>query len=446
MKNRKLPFERKPGSFRGELRLSNSSVVEVWDQSRISVSRHQVRKIGKRAISLTKGLLVKFGQRLPIIVAEDGYIISGVEFYLAAKELSLPTLNVIQLRNLSDDERRILSLALDRLPELSEWDDVLLAKELRELTSLNVGFDVLDHLGFTVGEADARISIVEKDDEPDSLDVLPEVPHTPVTRRDDTWLLGTSRLICGDALEIGTYTALMISNIAAAVFTDPPFNVKISGNVSGLGKVKHGDFAMASGELSRSEFTMFLKTVMQNLCVYLIDGGLIYTFMDRRKLTELENAARELELSLVDLCFWDKGTGGMGSFYRSQHEPVYVFKFGRAPHNNYIQLGRFGRYRTNVWKFPGLSSFGRGRLDALSMHPTVKPVALCAEAIKDCTRRGDIVLDPFAGSGSTIIAAIKSGRIGYGNRVGPQVEITGDKFAALVDTTTKKDRTAGLAK
>ena len=165
---------------------------------------------------------------------------------------------------------------------------------------------------------------------------------------------------------------------------------------------------------------MFLKTVMQNVCVYLTDGGLIYSFMDRRKLSELEDAARELGLSLIDLCFWDKGTGGMGSFYRSQHEPVYVFKFGKAPHKNYVQLGRFGRYRTNVWKYPGLSAFGRGRLDALSMHPTVKPVALCAEAIKDCTRRGDIVLDPFAGSGSTIIAAIKSGRIGYGIELEPR--------------------------
>ena len=200
------------------------------------------------------------------------------------------------------------------------------------------------------------------------------------------------------------------------LFSDPPYGIKIKGNVSR----RHDDFAMGAGEHSRPEFVTFLETMIRLSIHYLVEGGLAYLFMCRRHLLELQLAAERAGLSLLDLCIWNKMSGGMGGLYRSQFEPVYIFKHGKAPHTNNVQLGKEGRYRTNVWSHRGLSSFGKGRDEALADHPTVKPVNLLAEAIKDCTRRGEIVLDPFLGSGSTILAAEKTGRVGYGIELAPK--------------------------
>ncbi len=209
------------------------------------------------------------------------------------------------------------------------------------------------------------------------------------------------------------------------VLMDPPWNIRIAGNVSGLGKVKHADFAMGVGEMTRGEFTTFLRTILMLSVTHLVDGALIYVFMDRKKLMELFTAAEDAKLKIIDLCIWNKQTGGMGGMYRSQYEPCLVLKHGDAPYLNNVQLGKYGRYRTNMWEHPGLSSFGKGRDKTLAMHPTVKPVALLAEAIKDCTKRGEVVLDPFSGSGSSIIAAEKTGRVGFGIELEPKyVDVT----------------------
>ncbi|UVK41213.1 site-specific DNA-methyltransferase [Mesorhizobium sp. AR10] len=196
--------------------------------------------------------------------------------------------------------------------------------------------------------------------------------------------------------------------------TDPPYNVRIDGFVGGLGKTKHREFAMAAGEMSQDQFTAFLVTALGHMADFSIDGALVYAFMDWRHQFELLSAARTCDLAQHNLCVWNKMSGAMGSHYRSQHELCHIFKNGEAPHLNTVELGRHGRNRTNVWSHPGMSSFGQGRDEALASHSTVKPVQILVDAIKDCTRRNDLVLDPFLGSGSTLIAAEKSGRVCFG--------------------------------
>ena len=190
----------------------------------------------------------------------------------------------------------------------------------------------------------------------------------------------------------------------------PPFNVRVDGNISGLGKVRHAEFAMASGEMSEAEFTAFLATFLGYAKAHSRDGAILFVFMDWRHLFELTCAGREQGLIAKNLIVWAKDNAGMGTFYRSRHELVFVFKNGDASHINTFELGQHGRYRTNVWEYAGVNTFRTGRLDELAMHPTVKPVAMLADAIRDVTKRGAIVLDPFAGSGSTLIAAEKTGR------------------------------------
>jgi DNA modification methylase len=237
-----------------------------------------------------------------------------------------------------------------------------------------------------------------------------------VTRAGDVWTLGRHRIICGNALLAESYARLIGAEKIRMLFSDAPYGIRIKGNVS----QKHEDFAMGVGEQTSEEFTTFLRTMIELSLHYVVDGGLAYLFMDRRHLLELQLAAREAGLSILDLCIWDKTSGGMGGLYRSQHEPIFVFKHGKAPHINNVALGKYGRNRTNVWAQRGLASFGKDRDEALAMHPTVKPVNLLAEAIKDVTRRGEIVLDPFLGSGSLILAAEKTGRVGYGIELSPQ--------------------------
>ena len=194
------------------------------------------------------------------------------------------------------------------------------------------------------------------------------------------------------------------------VFTDPPYNVPIDGHVCGLGRVRHGEFVMASGEMDEEQFTSFLTTVLRNLAAHSQDGSVHYVCMDWRHMGELLAAGRAAYTELKNLCVWNKDNGGMGSFYRSKHELVFAFKNGTAPHINNFELGQNGRYRTNVWDYPGANSLKAERMEELRMHPTVKPLALVADAIRDCSHRGGLILDPFVGSGTTLMAAERTGR------------------------------------
>lgn len=233
---------------------------------------------------------------------------------------------------------------------------------------------------------------------------------TPVTQEGDVWRLGNHLVLCGDARDPAHFSRLLGNEPVDLVFTDPPYNVKIDGNVCGLGSVKHREFAFASGEMSEDEFTRFLAVTLGNAAAVMRNGAIAFVCMDWRHMGEMLAAGSASFTELKNLVVWNKSNGGMGAFYRSKHELIFVFKGGDASHTNSFGLGETGRYRTNVWDYAGISSIGANRSEELAMHPTVKPVALIADAIRDCSRRGEIVLDCFAGSGSTLIAAEKTGR------------------------------------
>ena len=314
-------------------------------------------------------------------------------------------------------------IADNRLTEISEWDDRLLAEQLKALSLLDLDFS-LEATGFDMGEIDFRIEGLEggEGEGPDPADDVPELPlGNSVTCLGDVWALGPHRLLCGNALSGSDLDTLMAGQAAAVVFTDPPYNVPIDGHVMGLGRVQHRDFAMACGEMSSTEFTAFLSQALGHAASHSRDGAIHYVCMDWRHLEELLSAGKGVYADLLNLCVWAKDNGGMGSFYRSQHELVLVFKHGKGPHQNQVQLGTFGRYRTNVWRYPGVNSFGRNTEEGnlLALHPTVKPVALVADALLDSSSRGDLVLDPFLGSGTTLMAAERVGRICRGLELDP---------------------------
>jgi DNA modification methylase len=256
----------------------------------------------------------------------------------------------------------------------------------------------------------------------DSADEIPQSePTIPVSQTSDIWSLGRHRVFCGNCLDAKSYSTLMEGRQGSMVLTDPPFNVRIDGHATGLGAIHHNNFRMASGEMSEAEFTDFLAHAFALLVQHTVDGSIHFAFMDWRHLPEILAAGKQIYTELKNLCVWVKDNGGMGSLYRSQHELVLVFKNGKNDHRNNVQLGQFGRYRTNVWNYPGANSFSRSTEEGnlLQLHPTVKPVALVADAIMDCSARGDIVLDPFLGSGTTVIATERTGRICYGMEIDP---------------------------
>jgi DNA modification methylase len=342
---------------------------------------------------------------------------------MAARQLGWTEVPTVCLSHLSEAQARAYMIADNRLTENSTWDENLLAKQLRDLAELDLDFS-LETTGFEMGEIDLRIEQLNADSEgePDHADDLSGLSNgPPVSRLGDLWLLRGSRVYCGSALDASAYSTPMDGQPANAVFTDPPYNVRISGNVSGLGTVQHREFAMASGEMTEAEFTGFLREALSLFARNSVDGSLHFVCMDWRHLSEMLAAGNATYSEFMNLCVWAKDNAGMGSFYRSQHELIFVFKNGRAKHRNNVQLGRFGRNRTNVWRYPSAHSLSRSGDEGnlLAMHPTVKPVAMIADAIMDCTARRDIVLDGFLGSGSTVIAAERTARRCYGFELDP---------------------------
>jgi DNA modification methylase len=342
---------------------------------------------------------------------------------LAARQLGWREVPTIQLHHLNEAQARAFMIADNRLTEISEWDDALLATQLRELASLDLDFS-LEVTGFDIGEIDLRIeqsSLTDDDDE--RANQIPELSgDSPVTRTGDVWILNEHRVVCASALERNSYTTLMGKDRAEMVFIDPPYNVAIDGNVSGLGAIRHREFAMASGEMSKEEFQQFLTKVFLLLAKHSTPHSLHFVWMDWRHTGEVVAAGEDIYNELINCCVWVKDNAGMGSFYRSQHEFVFVFKSQKGPHRNNIQLGQYGRNRTNVWNYPCANSFSRSGDEGnlLALHPTVKPAALVGDAIMDCTERGAIVLDSFLGSGTTVIAAERTGRRCYGLEIDPR--------------------------
>lgn len=368
------------------------------------------RRHSKKQVRQIADSIKRFGFTNPVLVSDDGEIIAGHGRVMAAKELGLRTVPTLKLSHLTTEERRAYVLADNKLALNAGWDSETLAIELQALIDLE--FDVT-LTGFSLAEIDLTLdqagdASTTTIDSP--ADRIPERLETPVTRKGDLWLLGRHRLLCGDARSSEDVIRLGGEEKADLIFTDPPYNVAIDGNVCGLGAVRHREFAFASGEMTQAEFTAFLTETLSNARSVAREGSIAYICMDWRHLREILDAGEAVFSELKNLCVWNKTNGGMGSFYRSKHELVFVFKVGAGSHTNAFGLGETGRYRTNVWDYPGISSLGSNRMDELAMHPTVKPVALVADAIRDCSRRGEIVLDIFGGSGTTLIAAESCGR------------------------------------
>ncbi len=369
------------------------------------------RTHSKKQVKQIAASIERFGFTNPVLVSDDGEIIAGHGRVEAAKLLGMKTVPTLALSHLSAAERRAYVLADNKLALNAGWDRDILAIELQGLVDLD--FEV-ELTGFSLAEIDVVLDAAH-DADPDQRDapedVVPAVvTGPPVSRTGDLWLLGRHKLLCGDTRNGGDLDRLLGGERADLVFTDPPYNVAIDGHVCGLGSVKHREFAFASGEMSRAQFIAFLTDTLGNMARHMRDGAIAFVCMDWRHMGELLEAGEAVFSEFKNLVVWNKTNGGMGSFYRSKHELIFVFKNGDGPHTNSFGLGDTGRYRTNVWDYAGISSMGAGRADELAMHPTVKPVALIADAIRDCSRRGEIVLDGFGGSGSTLIAAEKTGR------------------------------------
>lgn len=368
---------------------------------------HSKKQVGQIASSIRE-----FGFTNPILIDGQDMILAGHGRVSAARLIGMAEVPCLRFESMTSEQKRAYVIADNKLALNAGWDEDLLAEELKALSELDLGFD-LSLTGFSIAEVDNLIDSIapEQPGNPDDDQVPLNVPAR--CRPGDIWQLGPHRLICGDARNPETVAALMAGERASMVFTDPPYNVRIDGNVGGLGKVRHREFAMASGEMTTDEFTVFLQQSFDNLIRYSKDGSIHFICMDWRHMGEMLTAGAGRYAELKNLNVWVKDNGGMGSFYRSRHELIFVFKNGSAAHTNTFELGQHGRYRTNVWEYRGVNTMKSDRLQELQMHPTVKPVQMIADAIKDVSARGDIVLDLFGGSGSTLIAAHKTGRRGF---------------------------------
>jgi DNA modification methylase len=351
-------------------------------------SNHQIRQLARS--------ITEFGFTNPILIDKNNTVVAGHGRLLAAQKLGMDRVPTIQLETLTEAQIRAYVLADNQLALKAGWDKSILAIELEQLLVVNDEIDITV-TGFEIPEIDLLLQEASQATDPE--DELPLEDSGPaVTQPGDVWQLGKHRVLCGNSLQESSYKTLMRGKRAAIIVSDAPYNVRIDGNVCGNGSIQHREFQMASGEMTEAKFVAFLSTSLQLFAKYSVSGSIHYLTMDWRHMKEMLAAGGEAYDSLLNLCVWVKNVGGMGSFYRSQHELVFVFKNGNRPHRNNVQLGKFGRYRTNVWEYPGVST-------------TVKPVQMIADAILDTSARGEIVLDGFLGSGSTLLAAERVGRI-----------------------------------
>ena len=391
--------------------MTNLKIVYL-DPKTLAPHPRNSRVHSEEQVDLLAGSIDAFDFIKPVILGPGKQIIAGHGAVRAAVKRGLQSIPTVTLSHLTEEERRAFMIADNRLAELSSFDMEILALELEELSAVDMSFEPTV-LGFEPAEMDviieARHKPATESDPADKPVLASEVEQ--VAQLGDFWLLGRHRLFVGSALDGVSYQALLGTERVQMVISDPPWNVPVMGHVSGMGKIKHDEFVMASGEMTSEEFGRFLRTTMEHLIEFSVSGSMHFLFIDWRGLKTLLTAG-EAYTELKNICCWVKSNGGgMGSLYRSQHELIAVFKSGKDKHKNLVQLGRFGRNRTNVWMMPGMAGFQKGRMEKLAMHPTVKPVGLIADAILDCSQRGDLILDPFGGSGTTALAAERTGRI-----------------------------------
>ncbi len=392
----------RPDKFRGiQDRVVNRPIDELKD-FRSNPRRHPEAQIA----NLMKS--IRNGWTNPILIDETGTILAGHCRREAARRLRMREVPTITILGLTEKEKSSIVIADNRIPEQAVWDIEILKSHFESL--IEVDFDV-ELTGFTTGEVDLMLDRQSTAADPaDNLD-SDAYDGPPVSREGDLWHLGRHRLLCGTALFDSSYRALLGDELAQMVVTDPPWNVPIQGHVGGRGKVRHREFKMASGEMTEAEYAKFLETFISRIVAFSCAGSIHYIFIDWRHLREVLQVAQVLYSDLKNLLVWNKNNAGQGSFYRSKHELIPVFKKGSSPHINNFGLGGKGRYRSNVLDYPGVNSLHPSRRGDLELHPTVKPIALVADLIRDCSRRNGVILDPFGGSGTTILAAERTGRI-----------------------------------
>jgi DNA modification methylase len=399
-----MPRREKPNCAFNHLKVPATAMVAI---DLLKPFERNARTHSKKQIEQVAASIETFGFVNPVLTAPDGRIIAGHCRVAAARLLGYTEVSTVCIDHLTPEQLRAYVIADNKLAELAGWDQAILGAELADLLSLELPFN-LEVTGFSTAEIDGLT--LQLDGEDASPGELLPADGPAVTRHGETWIMGDHRLICGDSTQAETHQALMENDRARLVFSDPPYNVPIDGHVGGKGRVKHREFAMASGEMSSREFTDFLASVFRQLVNVSHDGALHFQCMDWRHMDEMLSAGRQSKLSLLNLAVWVKDNGGMGSLYRSRHELVFVWKAGQSPHVNTVELGRYGRNRTNVWEYAGVNTLKKGRLSELAMHPTVKPLAMVQDAIRDTSRAKEVVLDPFGGSGTTLIAAERTGR------------------------------------
>jgi hypothetical protein len=363
--------------------------------SELTPNSQNARKHPKQQIRQIAASIKQFGFVVPILIDRTDGIIAGHARAEAGKLLEIQEVPTILLENLTENQVKAFMLADNKLAENAVWDPDILAVELQHLVEIDE-FDVTV-TGFEVAEIDSIIDEARSEREEDNAIEIDETAQ-PITRPGDLWKLNKHRLFCGNALQEASFTKLMSTRRADLVFSDPPFNLKIDGHVGGKGAIHHREFAMASGEMNAAEFTVFLTTGLRLLSRFSSSASVHFICMDWRHIGELLAAGNQVYSELLNLCIWVKNAGGMGSLYRSRHELVFVFRNAKGRHQNNV-LGKYHRDRTNVWEYPGINTLSRqgdeGNL--LALHPTCKPVNLVADAILDCSARGDIVLDSFSG-------------------------------------------------
>jgi DNA modification methylase len=398
--------------------LNSSPRLERRPLTEVKPNPHNVRKPNREQRRKLEASFLRFGENAPILVDRHSFILAGHARYEALKAMGRTHVWVLVLDHLSDVKARAYAIADNKIGAMSEWNQKKLTTEISDLIEIAEDFEIED-TGFDTGEIDVILQGLAASD-PDEQDEFEPRVGQNVSVLGDLWSLGSHRLFCGDARETASYTALMNGEKAAAVFSDPPFNVRVNGHITGKGTQIHREFPSASGEMTEAEFTEFLSLILKLLRDHSGAGALTYIFIDWRHLFELLTAGRAADLSLLNLLVWCKTNAGMGSFYRSRHELILLFKNGRAPHTNNIQLGRHGRTRSNILEYAGANTFPRkGEERGLNHHPTCKPIALVADVILDSTKRDEIVLDAFMGSGTTILAAERTGRRAYGIELDP---------------------------
>jgi DNA modification methylase len=393
--------------------------IQMVPIAKLRASARKIRNHSNAQILAISKSIKHFGMMSPVIIDDSLTVVVGTARLEAARHLGSSYIPAISASHLTPTEIRAYALADNKLAEKAGWDREALAIELEELQIAlpEIGLD-LEATGFEAHEIDSTLMDFTEGAGPG--DEIPETNTAAiVSRPGDLFVLNQHRVLVADARTPLSYQQLMTGTLAQMAFLDPPYNVPVKGHVGGRGRTKHREFLCASGEMASDEFAAFLEGTTALCAANSHDGAVHFVCMDWRHAGEILKAGASVYGRPLNICIWVKTNAGQGSFYRSQHELVFVFKRGNAPHINTFELGQHGRSRSNVWRYAGVNTFRAGRMNELRMHPTVKPIALVADTIRDCSRRGAIVLDAFAGSGTTVMAAEQLGRRAFCMEIDP---------------------------